>query len=415
VAENSGDHPIVIVGGGQAAVQFCFALRKEKVETPVVLLSEEAEYPYHKPPLSKSFLTGESDRDKLDMRPVSFYESKNIDVHLNARVVEITPESNTIRTESQSYSYSSLILATGARPRPLPLVSDITANRCLGGVHYLRDLADAVQIKKELETASNIVVVGAGFIGLEFAIAAKSDQCEVTVFDMADRVMGRAVSPLVSQWYEAMHKQAAINIRLEDSIKELRGEGEIKYVVSQSGDVVDCDMLVVGIGVIPNDDLAQSAGLTCNNGIVVNEYCETSVERIYAIGDCASHPNRYADGAMVRLESIQNATDQARVIASALAGDKKPYEAVPWFWSDQGPHSLQMVGLGGAEDAEYVTRGDPASGSFSVFQYVDKQLVCIDSVNAPRDHMLGRKFLSAGVSPTIEQAADAQFDLKSLL
>ena len=401
--------PIVIVGGGQAAVQLCLALRKEKVATPIMMLSEEPEYPYHRPPLSKSYLSGETDDEKLVMRPQSFYQSKDVQVILNCKVTGIDSGSQSVSTADASFDYQSLVIATGARPRSLP-----TPGADLAGVHLLRDVEQSRRIKDELATATNIVVVGAGFIGLEFAAVANSMGKNVIVFDTADRVMGRAVSPAISEWFEQTHSSNGITMRLHDSIQEIQGDTKVSRVITAAGDKIECDMLLVGIGVIPNAELAVAAGIECENGIVVNEFCETSAADIYAVGDCAYHPNPYFDSKMIRLESVQNATDQARVVASVIAGNKKPYNAVPWFWSDQGQHSLQMAGLSGNAD-QFVRRDGETPNSFSVFHLNSGRLVCVDSVNSPRDHMLARKLITGQVSPSPEQVADPEFDLEALL
>lgn len=413
-AESAGE-PVIIVGGGQAAVQLCLALRKEKVSSPVLMLSEESEYPYHRPPLSKSFLSGETDLEKLTMRPASFYQSKDVQVELNAQVTEIDPGNKTVTTNKATHNFQSLVIATGARPRPLPV-----PGAELAGVHLLRDIEHSIKIKSELASAANVVVIGAGFIGLEFAAVANAMKKRVTVFDTADRVMARAVSPDVSVWFEKTHSANGIAIRLNDSVAAIEGDSAVQRIITADGKKMDCDLLVIGIGVVPNSELADNANITCDNGIVVNEFCETSAPDIYAVGDVASHPNPFSGSKMVRLESVQNATDQARVVASVISGNKKPYESVPWFWSDQGEHSLQMTGL--SDNADQFVRRDPKPAdnaaspeSFSVFHYRAGILQSVDSVNSPRDHMLARKLIANNVSPTPEQAADPDFELKSLL
>lgn len=402
--------PIVIIGGGQAAVQLCLALRKEKVSTQILMLSEEAEYPYHRPPLSKSFLSGETDDAKLAMRPVNFYESKGIQVNLHCTVTGIDPVTRTVATKGEDFSWQSLVIATGARPRALPIPGVE-----LDGVHLLRDVQHSRRIKQALQSAQNIVVIGAGFIGLEFAAVANASGRRVTVIDTADRVMARAVSPDVSSWFEQMHRANGIVIRLNDSVSELKGDTKISKVVTAQGEELNCDLLVIGIGVVPNNELASAAGIECDNGIVVNEYCETSIADIYAMGDCAFHPNPFYSNKMIRLESVQNATDQARVVAAAIAGNKKkPYHSVPWFWSDQSEHSLQMAGLSDVPD-QFVLRRGESPASFSVFHFAGSILQSVDSVNSPRDHMLARKLIAEKISPTPEQAADTDFELKSLI
>lgn len=409
--------PIVIVGGGHAAVQLCLALRKEKVDTEIILYSAEAELPYHRPPLSKAYITGKATDDKLPLRPESFYAGKNIDLRLNDAISAIDNNAKTVTGQSGAQEYSSLVLATGAVARPLPI-----EGRDVGGVFELRDLQDAKSIKAALHQTTSLVVIGAGFIGLEVAAAVNQMQgTKVTVFDTADRVMGRAVAPQISRWFEQTHRAAGIDIHLNESVSSiLSHDGVATGVQRADGTVVDAELVLIGIGVLPNSDIAAAAGIQCENGVVVDQHCRTSDPHVYAAGDCANHPNPFADGRQLRLESIQNATDQARVIAGAIAAadnpelEAGPYNAVPWFWSDQAEHSLQMTGLSFDAD-QHLLRGDTESGAFSVFHYRGEKLLAVDSVNASRDHMLSRKLLTAGISPTFEQATDTQFDLMQLL
>lgn len=405
--------PVVIVGGGQAAVQLCLALRKEKYDGAIMILSAESEPPYHRPPLSKAYITGKADDSKLPMRPESFYPGKNIQLKLNDEVLSIDTSLKTITSTSGKQAYSSLVIATGAVARPLAI-----DGRDAEGVHELRDIHDARMIKASLEKATRVAVIGAGFIGLEVAAAANQSGKKVTVFDMADRVMGRAVAPMISHWFEKTHRAAGIDIHLQESIKRIvsNDAGHVVGVERNDSEIIEAQLVLIGIGVLPNSDIAVAAGINCDNGVLVDEYCQTSDPHVYAAGDCANHPNKFADGKQVRLESIQNATDQARVIAAAIAGSSaaKPYIAVPWFWSDQAEHSLQMTGLSFDADA-HVVRGDPDSASFSVFHYRQQRLLAVDSVNASRDHMLARKLLAAGISPTAEQAADTELNLLALV
>ena len=400
---------ILVMGGGQAAVQLCLSLRKNKVTAPVLMLSEESDYPYHKPPLSKCYLSGETDEEKLSMRPESFYSSKDIEVVLGCKVTAIEPEAHKVTTDKGSYDYQSLVIASGARPRELQLEGN-----SLGGVHLLRNLDQSRAIKSELEQAQNVVVVGAGFIGLEFAAVANKMNKHVTVLDKSVRAMARAVAPDVSSWFVQHHRANGIDLRLQECASQLIGEKKIEQVKTTDGNLLDCDLLVIGIGVVPNDEVAKSAGLACDDGIIVNEFCETSMADIYAAGDCAKHPNQFCSGSMIRLESIQNATDQSRTVASVLAGEKSSYHSVPWFWSDQGEVSLQMAGLSNGSD-QFITRGSVSEGVFSVYHFKAGQLQCVDSINSPRDHMVARKLIAAGISPSAAQAADAGFDLKTLI
>ncbi|MFK7889940.1 MAG: NAD(P)/FAD-dependent oxidoreductase [Granulosicoccus sp.] len=408
----------VIVGGGHAAVQLCLALRKEKYTGDIVLCSDEPHIPYQRPPLSKAYITGEFRDEKLPLRPESFYTSRNIDLRLNSVVTSIDTKSKAITSTTGDIAYQHLVLALGAKARKLPLPG-LEAS----GVFELRNLQDAQGIKQQLAQSQHIVVIGAGFIGLEVAAAIqKSGKYTVTVFDTASRVMGRAVAPAVSRWFEHTHRKSGIDINLGEGIREVvtNGFGEISGVISSNGESIPADMVLLGVGVEPHTALAEAAGLTCENGIVVDQFCRSSDDSIFAAGDCANHPNVFAGSRRIRLESIQNATDQARTISSVIASSEvpgvkaQPYAAVPWFWSDQGEHNLQMTGL--SFDAnQHVTRGEPDSGSFSVFHYHDDSLLAVDSVNAPRDHIVSRRLLTNGQSPSVEQAADISFDLKTLL
>lgn len=410
--------PVIIVGGGQAAVQLCLALRKEKYTGAITIYSAESDYPYHRPPLSKAYITGKADDENLPMRAESFYSSKNIDLRLNDEVTSIDVANKTVSSASGSQRYSNLVLATGAIARPLSI-----EGREVQGVFELRDIADARAIKSALPGVSSIAVIGAGFIGLEVAAATSQTGKNVTVFDMADRVMGRAVAPQISHWFEKTHRAAGINIHLNESVVRIVAgdDGVVSGVQRADGSIAEAQLVLIGIGVLPNSEIAASAGVKCENGVLVDEFCRTSSANVFAAGDCANHPNVFADGRQLRLESIQNATDQARVIAKVIASgepesttEPEPYQAVPWFWSDQAAHSLQMTGLSFDAD-QYVLRGDPESGSFSVFHYRAKRLLAVDSVSCPRDHMLARKLLAAGISPAPEQAADTQLNLMDLL
>jgi len=420
--------PVVIIGGGQAGVQLCLSLRKSKFDGPVVMYSAEENAPYHRPPLSKGFLLEKVGEDKLPMRPLSFYSAKSIDLQLGRRVTSIDLAGKFITCSDDQggddrQPYSWLVLATGASPRQLPIEGVE-----LDGVHCLRNLDDSRAIKAGLSGVNSLVVIGAGFIGLEVAAAARSLGKRVTVFDSADRVMARAVAPAISQWFQQMHEESGVDLRLGESISAVGGnDGRVSHVDCANGERLAAEMVVIGVGVTPDSEVAARAGLHCDNGVVVDEYCRTSDPFVFAAGDCASHPNPFANVHRLRLESIQNATDQARTVATNIAASAegsatapvKPaalssYCSVPWFWSDQGEHSLQMAGLSFGADS-YVTRGEPASNSFSVYHYRAGNLLAVDSVNMPRDHMLARKLIEAGVSPANEQSADPSFDLKSLL
>ncbi len=400
---------IVIVGAGQGGFQAAASLRDAGYEGRVTLIGDEPGLPYQRPPLSKAYLKGDAGNEQIELRPAAFFRDHRIDL-VNARVGSIDRAAHLLKLEGGgTLGYEHLILATGARNRPLPVVG-----ADLEGVFYLRTLEDAQALKQQLAAAAHVVVIGAGFIGLEFAAVARALGHEVTVIEATARPLGRAVSPEMSAFFAAEHANMGTRLLFGAGVIGLRGEaGHVTGVETTDGTVHPTDFVLVGIGVVPNAELAAEAGLAVANGIVVDELLATEDAAISAIGDAVAYPSLHA-GAMTRLESVQNAVDQARVLASRLTGKPLPYQAVPWFWSDQADLKLQMVGLARPNDIA-VLRGDPASRRFSVFRFRDGVLTAIESVNRPADHMLGRRLLAGTPTLTPEQAADEGFELKSLL
>ncbi|MBS7663606.1 FAD-dependent oxidoreductase [Pseudomonas lalucatii] len=403
---------VVIVGAGHGGVSLASALRSQHFDGSITLLSDEGDLPYHRPPLSKAFICSDTPEveEKLLLQSRDFYDQQRIDLRLGVRVSALVPDARQLILDDGSrLAYDDLVLATGARARPLPLPG------CdLQGVVRLRTLAQARDLRQRLAQSNAVVVVGGGFIGLELAATARQLGKQVTVLETAGRIMERSVSPQVSAYVTAKHREKGIDIELSSTVQAFLGEhGRVSAVRGASGEW-PADLVIVGAGALPNSELAEAAGIACANGILVDNHLRTSAPRVYAIGDCVACENRYADNARLRLESIQNANDQARIVAQQILGQDARYEALPWFWSDQGEIKLQMVGLSlGCTD--YVTRGDPGRGRFSVFHYRDEILIAVDSVNQPLDHVLSRKLLAAGISPDKTQVADTGFDLKSLL
>jgi len=378
---------VVVVGAGQAGFQTALSLRSEGYDGSITLIGEEPHLPYQRPPLSKGFLAGKQSIESAALRPESFYTAQRVEVIANNAVVAIDRASNRVVLASGSrVEYDKLVLATGARVRKLPRE----------GVFYLRTRDDASELKQRLNAAESVAVIGGGFIGLEVASAARALGKSVTVFELQERLMARCVSPLISEFYRRVHS----------------GNG-VKIELGAPAVAPDADVVVAGIGVLPNSELALDAGLPVANGIIVDEYLRTGDENIFAIGDCASHPNAFA-GTRTRLESVQNAVDQAKCVAANIAGRAEPYHAVPWFWTDQFDIKLQMAGFSGGADREAV-RGDPESRKFSVFYFRAGRLIAADSINRPGDHIVARKLLAAAIAPTPDQAADESFDLKSLV
>jgi 3-phenylpropionate/trans-cinnamate dioxygenase ferredoxin reductase subunit len=344
------------------------------------------------------------------LRPASFYAANDIDVRLGKRVAAIERGARQVASaDGERIPYDSLVLATGARVRPLPV-----PGAELSGVVYVRTLPDAVTLKPLIEAARNVVVVGGGFIGLECAAGAATLGCRVVVLEALERLMARVVSPVLSTYYRDLHRRHGVDVRLGVSVTEIEGAGvRAAGVRCGDGSLVAADLVVVGIGVIPNDDLARAAGLACDCGIVVDAQLRTSDPHIYAIGDCAAFPHPMANG-LLRLESVQNAVDQGKAVADTIMGAGNRYAAVPWFWSDQYDVKLQIVGLTQDHD-ETVTLGDVGAGRFSVLYFRAESLIGIDSVNRPADHVMGRKLFGAGRTVALDAARVPGFDLKSAL
>ena len=401
---------VVIVGGGQAALQTADSLRREKFAGRITLLSAEDHPPYQRPPLSKAFLSGDLEQERIYIRPDSYFTERDIDLQLSTEVTEIDRIGRVVRTgDDKSIPYDHLVLAVGARVRPLP-----AANVELAGIHYLRTLDDSLAIRHEFEKARRVAVIGGGFIGLEVGAVALKAGKAVTVIEMDERLMGRAVAPILSDYYLDVHRSHGGQILFGEKVIGFDGDGgRVTTVRCESGQAIEADLVVIGIGVVPNIELAVASGLPCTNGIDVDEFTRTEDPKIHAIGDCAYHPN-HIFGRNLRLESVQNAVDQARVAAANIAGQERTYSEVPWFWSDQFDLKLQMVGLSAGHD-DIAIRGRREDKKFSIFYFQSSRLIAIDSINRPADHMAGRKLLPAGARVTPEQAADESFNLKDLL
>src|SRR5271165_966001 len=398
---------VVIVGAGHAGVQAAASLREEGLQEPIVLLSDEPELPYQRPPLSKAFLKGEIDVHGLPLRAAAFFRDRGIDLRLGARATRIDRASRLLEIHDGSpIEYGALILATGARQRRLAAPGVDLKN-----VFTLRTIADATAIREVLSADTKLVVIGAGFIGLEIAATARGLGAEVTVVEIA-RPMGRAVSPILSDFYLKAHAASGLQFRIGRGVAEIRGAGKAETVVLTDGEALPADCVVVGVGVTAEDALARESGLECANGIVVDAQMQTSDPAISAIGDCADFPNA-ALGFRTRLESVQNAVDQGKCVAARLAGKPAPYDALPWFWSDQGDLKLMIAGLSHDVD-QWVLRGDPETRAFSTFGFRGGKLAVVESVNRAGDHAAAKRIVGTPKTLTPEQAADPSFDLRAL-
>ena len=403
---------IVIVGNGQAGIQLVDSLRKEGYAGTITVIGEETHFPYQRPPLSKDFMAADKEPKPLPLRAEKFFTDNDVDSRLGVRVTAIDRAGHTVSlSDGSRVGYTTLVLATGAANRELNVPGS-----GLEGIYGLRTLADAEAVHARLDTVRSVVVIGAGFIGLEFAAAARKRGLDVTVLEYADRPMARALSPVMGNWFARAHRDMGVDLRLGEGIASFTGDdsGHVAAAVSTTGDTYPADMVLVGIGVIPRTELAEQTGLAVANGITVDSAMRTDDEDIYALGDCANYPSHHAE-ARTRLESVQNATDQARHTAKSILDTHdggRDYTELPWFWSTQGDLRLQIAGIAHPED-ETVLRGNPDDGKFSVFCFRSGRLVAVESVNQPADHMAARRVLSQGRTLTPEQAADPEFDFKT--
>ena len=397
---------IVVIGAGQAAGQAAASLRQEGYEGPVTILGDEAQAPYQRPPLSKAYLSGEIGMDRVLVRPEKFYHDKDITLKTNTRVVSIDRGNKAVTTEAgDTIHYTKLLIATGSRPRILEIPGSD-----LSGIHYLRTIDDVDRIRVAMQTASRLCIVGGGYIGLEVAAISVTAGLKVTVVEAMDRILQRVTTPEMSEYYHKLHTSRGVNIMVNTGVEGFDGDGSVSAVLC--GDTrVETDLVIVGIGIIPNVELAEAAGLECGNGILVDDHGCTSDPDIYAAGDCTNHPNPVLDRRL-RLESVPNAMEQTRVACSNMLGGDKVYAAVPWFWSDQYELKLQMVGFSSDGDSSCV-RGDKDADQFAVFYLNNGRVVAVDAVNSPREFMVCKQLYGKPADPAT--LADPEVELKSLL
>ncbi len=406
----AADSSVVIVGAGQAGFQTAASLRENGYEGRIVLVGDEASLPYQRPPLSKAHLKADADDTQLHFRPDTFFAERRIERRTPESVVAIDRPAHHIRLASgEDIGYSHLVLATGTRPR-----RPAWPGMDLHGVVLLRTLEDARQIRALLATAAKVVIVGAGFIGLEVAATAQAAGAGVTVIEFAERPLKRALSAEMGEHLQRAHESRGVEFLMQTSVASIEGrDGRVAAVVTEDGRRVAADLVLIGIGVVPNTELAAAAGLAVDDGVVVDAHLVTSDPDISAIGDCARYPSVHHPDA-VRLESVQNSVDHGRAVAARLAGKPAPYDKLPWFWSDQGDLRVQMCGLPAAGD-EVVVRGDPAGGKFSVLRFRGERLAAVETLNHPAEHMAIRKILAAGVTLSRAQAADVDFKLAAVI
>lgn len=386
----------LIVGAGQGGVQVATDLTKVGYRGSIGLLSAETVLPYERPPLSKGYLTGEERQQDFQFRTEGYWQKSRVDLLLGSPVESLTDKKEVMLTDGTVIGYENLVWAAGGRARRLPI-----PGADLDGVSTIRNIADIDQLKRRAGTASSAVIIGGGYIGLETAAAFRKLGLRVTVLEVLERLLARVTSPVVSDFYLREHRAHGVDVRLESGVSELRGHhGALQEVVLADGSVLPAQIAVIGVGIQPNIEPLERAGASCGNGVEVDEFCRTSLTNVYAIGDCASHANPYAVSPRVRLESVQNAVEQARVVVSDIIGAPHPYAAAPWFWSNQYDVKLKTVGVLTGYDLA-VTRGDPDSDSFSVAYLKDGTLLAIDCINAFRDFAQARALVEdrAAVDP----------------
>lgn len=400
---------VLVVGAGQAAAQLVASLRSEGWTGPITVVGEETHLPYQRPPLSKAFLKGEIDKDRLLIKPAEFYAAAGCTLKLATRVTAIDRKAHRAHLgDGTSLAWDKLVFATGSRVRKLPL-----PGADLPGCYYLRGIDDVDRLRPRMEPGRRLTIIGAGYIGLEVAAVAVKRGLKVTVIEAMPRVLARAASPQVSEFFEREHRQAGVDLRCYVRTESIAQTGE-SLAVSTSSGIVPADTVLIGVGILPNDDLARDAGLDVDNGIVVNAHAQTEDPDIYAVGDCANLPNSYAEKGRVRLESVQNAIDQAKHAALAIAGRPKPYDEVPWFWSDQYDLKLQIAGLASPAD-QIVLRGDRASRSFAAFHLRDGTVTSVEAVNAAPEYMMGRRLIAARARVAPERLADKAIPMKDMV
>lgn len=397
---------IVIIGAGHAAGQAAASLRQAKFEGPITIIGDEAHVPYQRPPLSKQYLAGTQLADKVYLRAEKFYTDKDIQLMLDTRATQIDPSTKTINLDNgETIAYEKLLISTGSRPRKLSIEGSD-----LSGIHYLRTMDDVDGIRADVKPGANLVIVGGGYIGLEVAAVGIELGMNVHVLEMEERILQRVTTPEMSAYYHKLHTDRGVHIHTQTGVTGFSGNGSVEKVLC-GNESFDADIVIVGIGIIPNIEIAEEAGIHCDNGIVVDDHCRTSDPDIYAAGDCTNHPNPLMNKRL-RLESVPNAMDQARVSTANMLGDDKVYAAIPWFWSDQYDLKLQMVGFSADGDSQ-VLRGDMDTHQFAIFYLKDGKVVAADAVNSPKEFMLCKQLVGKPADPA--KLADPETDLKSLL
>ncbi len=397
----------IVIGGGQAGSSLVAKLRNQGFDGEITLICGEAVPPYQRPPLSKAYLLGDMAEERLYLRPAEFYADNKIDLRLNATVTKIDPKAKTVHLGETTLQYDQLALTTGSDARRLPA----SIGGALDNVFTVRTLADVDQMEPRVIANRNALIVGGGYIGLEAAAVARKRGMNVTLVEMADRILQRVAAPQTSDYFRTLHSDNDVDIRENIGLVELRGDTAVSQAVLTDGTVLNVDVVIVGVGITPNHSLAADAGLMLDNGIATNQYGQTSDANIWAAGDCASFEYR---GNRIRLESVQNAIDQAEAVAENMMGASNPYVPKPWFWSDQYDVKLQIAGLNTGYDNVIVRAGEKPD-AVSHWYYNGTTLLAVDAINDPRNYMIGKRLIEAGKSPAASVISDPETDMKALL
>ena len=400
---------LLIIGAGQSAIQCISTLKKEGYSGSITLVGEEEHLPYQRPPLSKGFLEDSLNKERLYFKKLEFFKENKVQLYLGLSAEKLEIDNQKVYLSDNSVlEFDKLVFATGSRVRLL----DFPGSE-LKSIFYLRDLDDAEAIKKDLETSENLVIIGAGYIGLEAAAIAAKKNKKVTIIEMADRVMNRTVDPQISEYYLNLHESYGVKFHFNTSLETINEVSNSLEVVCSDGTEVKADSVLIGAGVVPNIELAEEAGINCDNGIIVNEFGQTNFKNIYACGDCTNHPNKILNKNL-RLESVHNAMEQAKTVASSLMNNPMEYNQVPWFWSDQYDHKLQIVGLSG--DHDMVTmRGNTNDAKFMLFYTKDEELIAVDAINNPKEFLISRKLVANKVKIKPKVISDLNTNLNDLI
>ena len=400
---------LVIIGAGQSAIQCINSLKKEGYAGSITMIGEEEHLPYQRPPLSKGFLEDSVNKERLYFKKLDFFTENKIQLKLGTSANKVDLENKLVfLSDDTNLSFDKLVFATGSRVRKL----DFPGSN-LSSIHYLRGLDDAESIKNDLERSKEVVVIGAGYIGLEVAAIAAKKNVTVSVIEMADRVMNRTVDPLISDYYLKLHQNNGVKFIFNNSLEEIKGSKKVESVLCSDGSEIKADMVIIGAGIIPNVELAENAGVICDNGILVDEFGQTNYKNVYACGDCTSHPNKLLNK-QLRLESVHNAMEQSKTVAFSVLAKPLEYNQVPWFWSDQYDHKLQIVGLSGEHD-NVVMRGNTKDQKFMLFYTKDNQLIAVDAVNNPKEFLICRKLVANKVKIKSEMISDIDTNLNDLI